>query len=357
MLGSLDLFHPAGRSRRAPSLSRPVLAPVKANNAALRLIAATMVTLALVSAPAKPANAADIVIATGDEDSLYDQVGRAMCHFLRRHSDGLACLPLRTPAGDTTISISNLNNVRGGAVEFGLARADAQFHAVEHSGPFEFMDITHENLRSVFSLYSQDFTLLARRDAGIESANDLAGRRVNIGAPQSETRRLMEQVMAIKGLTKSDFLLAEELPAAQQTLAFCFDRIEAMPLFVAHPDTVVNRVTDLCDAVLIDVNGAQIDELVGKAAYFTPVMAPGGIYAGNGAAVQTFGVTATLISSDSVDEDTVYQVVKTVFENLDALKTAHPVLHSLNPGRMVSEGLSAPVHEGALRYYRERGLN
>jgi TRAP transporter TAXI family solute receptor len=318
--------------------------------------ALALATLVLAGVSAAPARSADMVVATGEKGALYHQVGRAICRFLRRRAEDLTCLPLPTAAGDTTESIANLNNVRGGAVELGLAQADTQFHAVNHSGPFEFMDNTYENLRTVFSLYSQEFTLLARADSGIRSIDDLKGRRVNIGNPGSAERQLMEQVMAAKGWSDEDFLLTEELPSTQQSLAFCHDRVQAMVYNVAHPDATVRRVAELCDAVIIPVKGPAIDKLVSERAYYTHSSVPGGLYARNPEPVATFGVTATLVSSIDVDAETIYAIVKTVFDNFDAFKAAHPSFSDLEPAQMVQDGLSAPLHHGALRYYNEKGM-
>ena len=318
--------------------------------------AGAVATLVLAGLLAFPVGAVDIVVATGVEGDVYHQVGRAICSFLRRKAEGVTCLPQLSAAGDTTVSIANLNNVRGGAVEFGLAQADAQLHAVEHSGPFRFMDATHENLRATFSLHSETFTLLARAGSKIRDLDGLKGRRVNIGSPNSPTRRLMDQVMAAKGWSKRDFPLAEELQASQQSLAFCHERVEAMVYTVTHPDDAVRRVAELCDGVVLSVIGPDIDKLVEETAYFSRAVVPGGLYAQNDAPVATFGVIATLVSSADVDDETVYAVVKTVFDNFDDFRKAHPAFGTLEPARMVREGLTAPVHDGALRYYEEKGL-
>lgn len=318
--------------------------------------ALALATLVLTAPDSTPARSAEIAIATGEKGSLYHQAGRAICHFLRRKTEDLTCLPLPTAAGDATESIANLNNVRGGAVELGLASADAQFHAVNKSGPFEFIDNTYDNLRAVFSLYSQNFTLLARADSGIRSIDDLKGSRINIGNPRSAQRQLVEQVMAAKGWSHDDFLLTEELPATQQSLAFCHDRVQAIVYVVAHPDATVRRVAELCDAMVIAVKGPKIGKLVSEKAYYTHAKVPGGLYALNAEPVATFGVTATLVSSTDVDAETIYAVVKAVFDNFDAFKAAHPILSDLQPSQMIRDGLSAPLHDGALRYYNENGM-
>ena len=303
-----------------------------------------------------PAVAQDIVIATGERASHYYQVGRALCRFLQQNIEGSSCLALSTKPGDTTASVANLNNLRGGAIEFALSQADAQHHAVEKTGPFKFMDGDYSDLRAVLSLHSQQFTLIARADAGIKSIDDLSGARVNIGEPGSEQRQVMTTVMAAMGWSNDSFLYAEELPNNQQSLAFCHDRVQAIAYLATHPDPTVRRVSDLCGAVLVDVSGAAIDDLVAGKSYYSPARVPGGLYAQNSDPISTFGVAATLVSSADVEAETVYSVVQAIFNNFDNFKAIHPLLADLEAGPMAKEGLSAPLHEGALRYYNEKGM-
>lgn len=297
------------------------------------------------------AQAQDILIGTGSTSGVYYPAGRAICRLVARNVEDLTCKALST-AG----SLANLNNVAGGALEIGLAQSDWQYHAVTGSGPAEYVDTDFSNLRALFSLHGEPFTLVARRDAGIRSLADLKGKRVNIGNPGSGQRATMEVVMAAKGWTKADFTLAEELPASQQSLALCHDRVQAMVYTVGHPNESVAQAVRLCDAVVVEVAGPEIDKLVAEHPYYAYTTIPGGMYEGNPGDVKTFGVKATVVSAADIDADLIYTVVKTVFDNLDKLRRMHPAFGSLDARRMVRDGLSAPLHEGAERYFREKGL-
>ncbi len=312
-------------------------------------VSALLATLALVGeAPLSTTQAQEVVVGTGSKSGVYYPVGRAICRLADRA--GVGCEAIET-AG----SLFNLSNVHGGAIEFGIAQSDWQFHAVNGSGPLAFADGKFENLRAVFSLHGEPFTLVARRDAGIQRFDDLQGRRVNIGNPGSGQRATMEVVMAAKGWTKKDFLLAEELPAAQQSLALCHDRVQAMIYTVGHPNDSVGKAANVCDAVIVEVRDPEIDQLVADNPYYAYTTVPGGMYRGNPQPVTTFGVKATLVTSADVDADVVYALVRGVFENFEQFRKMHPALGDLQPERMVSEGLSAPLHDGAVRYFRERG--
>lgn len=313
----------------------------------MRLPTAILLLMPLVGAPAQ---AEDILIGTGSKSGVYFQVGRAICRLVTRQMEPTSCRALET-AG----SVSNLANVGGGSLEIGIVQSDIQHHAVNQTGPYQFVDIPRDNLRSLFSLYVEPFTLVARRDAAIVSMNDLPGKRVNIGNKGSGQRATMELVMRAKGWDTDVFQLATELPATQQSLALCHNRVQAMVYTVGHPNRSVAQAIDLCNASIVEVAGEEIDNLVQQHPYYTYAEIPAGTYRGMGQPVKTFGSLATVVSSADNDPDLIYGIVKTVFENFDRFKRMHKVFAGLKPERMIKEGLAAPLHEGALRYYRERG--
>ena len=106
---------------------------------------------------------------------------------------------------------------------------------------------------------------------------------------------------------------------------------------------------------LLSVTGPAVDKLVAEKPYYAKVTLAGGLYPNNPQPTSTYGVTATVVASTKTPADTVYQVVKAVFDNFDEFKKLHPALANLTPEGMVKDGLSAPLHEGAARYYKEKG--
>ncbi len=293
-----------------------------------------------------------MTIGTGSEAGVYYQVGRALCYLAARDESlkSTDCNALST-AG----SIFNLENLRGGALQLGVAQSDWHYHAVRGSGPFAEAG-PDEGLRSLFSVHGEPFTVVARRDAGIAKLQDLAGKRVNIGNPGSGQRATMEIVMAALGWDRSAFSLADELPAAQQSLALCHDRVQAMIYTVGHPNASVGQAAGLCDAVMVEVSGAAIDKLIAENPFYAATEIPGGIYAGNPEPVKTFGVKATVVTTASLDEALAYAITRSVLGDLRRFRKMHPAFGGLDAKRMVTDGLSAPLHPGALRYFREAGL-
>ena len=123
-----------------------------------------------------------------------------------------------------------------------------------------------------------------------------------------------------------------------------------------HPNASIAQATKLCDAVLVDVRGSVIDKLLADNPYYAPATIPGGMYAGNPDDIRTFGVKATVVTSADVPVALVYAVVAAVFDHLDQLHKMHPAFAGLEARKMAREGLSAPLHEGAARYFKEKGL-
>jgi TRAP transporter TAXI family solute receptor len=198
--------------------------------------------------------------------------------------------------------------------------------------------------------------VVARKDSGIKTFDDLKGKRVNIGNPGSGQRGTMEVVMEAKGWTNDDFSLVSELKAAEQSQALCDNKIDAMVYTVGHPAGSIKEATTTCDTILVTVNGPVIEKLVAEHAYYRMAVIPGGMYAGNPDDTITFGVGATFVSSTNTPAETVYQVVKAVFENFDDFRKLHPAFADLQKEQMVKDGLSAPLHDGAAKYYKEVGL-
>ncbi|MFW2589949.1 TAXI family TRAP transporter solute-binding subunit [Sagittula sp. SSi028] len=292
-----------------------------------------------------------ITIGTGGVTGVYYPTGGAICRLVNkgRRDHGIRC-----SVESTGGSVYNINTIREGELEFGVAQSDWQYHAYngtsrfEEAGPFE-------ELRAVFSVHPEPFTVVARADADIATIEDLKGKRVNIGNPGSGQRGTMEVLMEAMGWTNDDFALATELKAAEQSAALCDNQIDAMVYTVGHPSGSIQEATTACDSVLVEVAGDVVDGLVEENSFYRTATIPGGMYRGNDEDTATFGVGATFVSSSNVSEEVVYTLVSSIFENFEDFKTLHPAFANLKPEEMATAGLSAPLHDGAAKYYREQG--
>jgi len=315
-----------------------------------KLIAAAAV-LAL-GANAAAAQEKFITIGTGGQTGVYFVVGQSICKLVNR---GTAKHNLKCTAPSTGGSVANINAIRAGDQDMGVAQSDAQFNAL--NGVAQFADAgAFPELRAVFSVHPEPFTVIARADSGVKTFDDLKGKRVNVGNPGSGARATAEILLAAMGMSFADFSLASELKSAEQAQALCDNKVDAIIFTVGHPNGSIQEATSSCDAHLIPVTGEAVDKLVAENPYYSKATIPGGMYPGTDADTETFGVRATFVSSSKVDVDTVYQVVAAVFDNLDRFKSLHPAFANLKAEDMVKAGLSAPLHDGAAKYFKEKGL-
>ncbi len=313
--------------------------------------AAAAVAIGAMTAPV--AQAQDFfTIGTGGVTGVYYPTGGAICRLVNqgRREHGLRC-----SVESTGGSVYNLNTIRAGELEFGVVQSDLQYHSYNGTASYA-EDGPYEDLRAVFSIHPEPFTVVARADAGISTFEDLKGKRVNIGNPGSGQRDTMEVLMTAYGWTTSDFALATELRPAEQSAALCDNQIDAMVYTVGHPSGSIQEATTACDSVLVTVDSDIVRKLVEDNAFYRMATIPGGMYRGNPDDVITFGVGATFVTSTAVPEDTVYTLVSSVFENFEDFTQLHPAFANLKKEEMVSDGLSAPLHDGASKYFREAGL-
>lgn len=289
-----------------------------------------------------------ITIGTGGQTGVYYVVGQSMCRMVNRSE----AQDIRCNAPSTGGSVANVNGIKSNELDMGVVQSDVAYRAYNGEGNFQ---QPFKELRSVFSMHGEPLTLLARADSGIEELDDLQGKRVNIGNPGSGQRATMEVLMDAKGWTSDVYSLSSELNAAEQAAALADNNIDAMVYVVGHPNGSIQEATTTVDAKLIPLEGEAVDSLVEQYPYYSQVTIPGGLYKGNPDDVNTFGVMATVVTDANTDADIVYATVKSVFDNFDRFKRLHPAFANLEPEQMVTQGLTAPLHEGAERYYKEQG--
>lgn len=295
-----------------------------------------------------------VTIGTGGVTGVYYPTGGAICRLVNkgRKEHGIRC-----SVESTGGSVYNINTIRAGELDMGVAQSDWQYHAFHGSGNEEFEKLgPFKELRAVFSVHPEPVTILARRDAGVKNITDLKGKRLNIGNPGSGTRGTWEVIEAALGWGRDDLKLAAELKSAETGQALCDNKIDAYFWLVGHPSSLTEETVTSCNAVLVNATGPAIDKLVKENPFYRYATIPGGMYSGNPDDTKTFGVGATFVSSTAVPDDVIYQVVKAVFENFDDFTKLHPAFANLTKEEMIKDGLSAPLHPGAVRYYKEAGL-
>ncbi|HEU0204640.1 MAG TPA: TAXI family TRAP transporter solute-binding subunit [Burkholderiaceae bacterium] len=321
---------------------------VLAGSSALGVALAT----ALVAAPQGAfAQGKFITIGTGGVTGVYYAAGGAICRLVnkdrKQHNT-------RCSVESTGGSILNVNTIRAGEMDIGVAQSDVQFNAI--NGQAQFKDNAYKELRAVFALHPEPVTLLVAKGSGINSIADLKGKRVNLGPPGSGTRASVDELFQAVGFKLESLALRAELRPDEQGTALCDGKIDAFFYVVGHPSANIQDPATTCGAKLVSISGPQIDALVKSKPYYSHATIPAKLYPGNDQEIKTYGVRATLVSSEKVPAETVYLVTKAVFDNFDEFKKLHPALSVLEQKEMVSTGLSAPLHEGAMKYYKEKGL-
>jgi len=314
--------------------------------------AAIGAVLLLATAPARAQDERLITIATAGHGGVYLPTGHAVCQFLHleRARHGIRCLA-RASAG----SVENIEALRSGERDYAIVQSDLQNAAFEGSRQFAKEGPLPE-LRALFSLHAEPFTVIASPDSGISSFAEVAGRRLNLGIQGSGMRATTEDILAAFGLGDGDLSLVTDLAAGAQVEALCEGRIEVATFVVGHPSGYVQDATTACGGRLIPVEGPAVERLLASAPYYAPATIAGRIYPGEPEDVPTLGVRATLVTLADRPDDEVYELAEAVFSNLALFRRLHPALAGLDRAEMVDFGNTAPLHPGAERYFREAGL-
>jgi TRAP transporter TAXI family solute receptor len=293
-----------------------------------------------------------VTIGTGGVTGVYYPAGSGICKLINKE---LTSHDIRCAIESTGGSVYNLQQLVTGGLDLAIAQSDVLFHAYEDTNRSDSKS-SNQTLRTLFAIYPEPFTVVARADSGINSFDDLKGKRVNIGNPGSGQRNTMEVVMQAYGWTTADFSLISELNSSEQSKALCDDKIDAMVFTVGHPSRSIKEATTTCQTKIVSVTGPIIDELVRNNRYYRITSIPGGMYDANSDDIPTFGVGAIFVSTTRLSTDTVYGIVESLFENFEQFNNLHPAFANLTKMQMIDDDLPAPLHEGATKYFKEKGL-
>ena len=293
-----------------------------------------------------------VTIGTGGITGVYYPTGGAIARIVnqKRKEYGIRCTVESTGG-----SVFNVNAIMAGDLEFGVVQSDRQYQA--YNGLEEWAEKgPQKDLRAVFTIHPESITLVAADDAGINKLADLKGKRVNIGNPGSGQRQNSIDALENAGINYETDLAAEGVKAAEAPGLLQDGRIDAFFYTVGHPSGAIKEATAGRRKVHF-VPIVQVDKLLAKYPYYAKAFIPIKLYEGatNKEDVQTFGVKATFVTSAKVPDNVVYAITKEVFENFEEFKKLHPAYEVLTKQNML-EGMSAPIHPGAMKYYKEAGM-
>ncbi len=293
----------------------------------------------------------DLRIGTEKTGSFSHFTGRTICRIIEKQVDELQCSVV--PADG---HVHNLTNLQGGSLDLSLVDSRMLYDAVAGKGLFQFFDISYDNLREIISLYDLPVSVVVRSTAGINSLDDLKGKRINAGAPRSQQHLAIETIMNVKGWSVKDFSLMEELPSSlsQDTMAFCHGSVQAMINIAVHPDPELLQLFKLCNAQLLNLNQADIDAIRNSHPAFIQINIAPDTYSVYPQGVQTFGTSMKLVTSDSLDDETVYQIISALDQGHRFLKGAHRALDTRMSDKTTQQAGGISLHPGAVKYFSEQ---
>jgi TRAP transporter TAXI family solute receptor len=291
-------------------------------------------------------------IGTGGSLGNYYATGRVISRIVNKNQEAHG---FRLHEKETPGSVFNIDAIMAGDMEFGIAQADRQYQAV--NGLAEWKDRgLQKDLRAVFSLYTESITLVATRDSDIRTMQDLRGKRVDIGHPGSGIRQNSIDALAAGGIDwKKDIIVYGEKPGDRADM-YLHGQLDAFFHTVGHPSMGIKyAVNSVPQARFIPL--VNIEKLLSKYPYYSKSIIPIELYTGadNNEDVETVGVKATFLTSAKIPDDVIYAITKAVFDDFESLGEFDPVLNTFRKDSML-EGLTAPIHSGALRYYKEIGF-
>lgn len=308
-------------------------------------------TAALLGALTIPAFAAEfITIGTGGVTGTYYPTGGAVCRLVNKYKKETK---IRCSVESTGASVYNINTIKNGELDFGIAQSDVVYQAAQGTKKFDGKPV--KKLRSVMAIYPELFTLVTRKDANINGIMDVKGKRINLGNPGSGNEATALALFKAVGIKKDDLAFAGALKAAEMPDALRDNKIDGYFYMVGHPTANIKDASNSVDVKITPIVGDKVDALVKANPYFAQADVPGGIYKGNPEGTPTFGVKAVLVSSTDVSDKAVYTVVKAILENFETFKKLHPAYANITKESLL-DGLSAPMHEGAKKYFKEAGI-
>jgi len=314
---------------------------------------ALAVAVSMIPASGFAARNTYVTIGTGGVTGVYYPTGGAIAKMVNKKRKEYH---LRATVESTGGSVFNVNAINSGDLEFGVVQSDRQYQA--YNGTADWKGKPVKKLRAVFSIHPESVTIVAAADKNIKTVADLKGKVVNIGNPGSGQRGNAMDLLAAAGIDYKKDIKAEGLKAAESAGMLQDGRIDAFFYTVGHPNgSVKEAVAGARKVNFVAVPADVVKKLTDKFSYYASSYIPVAQYKGvaNEGNVDTFGVKATLCTSADVPDEVVYAITKEVFENLETFKKLHPAYAVLTKESML-QGLSAPIHPGAMKYYKEAGL-
>lgn len=293
-----------------------------------------------------------LFLGTGSVRGVYFPIGGVICRLLNRHE---SLHKIRCTIESTSGSVSNLRQLREGIFDLVVTQSDWQYHAYHGSSTFE-KDGPNGNLRAVFALEADPLALIVRADSEISKFDDLQDRIVSFGYSRSLQNRSINDLLAVKGWTDNNFKEVRRMSDTRQITELCAGNVESILLLTSSLNDNLKQVSEDCSLRLVPIDGPEIEKVIQQKPYYRSGIIPKGMYLETEQDVQSFGLGAIFVASESTSPKAIYNVVKEIVENFKDFQSLHPSLIGLDKKELPYAGISAPLHPGAIRYYKEARL-
>lgn len=293
-----------------------------------------------------------LLLGTGSVSGVYFPIGGVICRLLNRHK---SLHSIRCSLESTGGSIYNLRELRKGSFDLVFAQSDWQYHA--YNGSSTFRDVgPNEQLRSVFALEADPIALIVKQDSDINSFDDLENRIVSFGYTRSLQHRIINDYLEIKGWDEKKFRSIWRMSDPKQVAAICSGKVESILLLTSSLDEILRDLDDECRLKFVPIAGPEVAKLIKEKSYYRTGVIQKGLYLDSEKDIESFGLGASFVALESTSPKAIYHVVKEIVENFKDFQSLHPSLRTLSKKELPKAGLTAPLHPGALRYYKEARL-
>lgn len=302
---------------------------------------------------AAPAGAEDrlLVVGSGEVAGLFYPEAGAVCRVVNKDGDknGLRCV-----VEPTTGTSANIQALQSGQQQLAVVQSRILAQAVAGTGPFD--KHPHPELRSLLSLHGEAVALVVGPNSKIKSGADLKGKRISLGAPNSFQHLMSQSLLEAVGVKPAELAAALEMDPARQVKALCSNELDGAVFTGLAPIAEVQEALDDCGGELMPIKGAAVDAYLSSHPGYVRETIGEEDYQGLKAAVPTIGLRSVLVATDKLSNQDAEAVTKAVFGNMMAFRGMHPMLSGLDKKTMARDGLSAPLHDGAQKFYKENGL-
>ena len=310
-------------------------------------LSAAVLTIAMLFTGCTGTSNKQFALATGGTSGTYYAFGGALASLWNSKIEGM-----NVTAQTTGASKENCRFVDDRTDDFAIVQNDVMDYAFHGTDMFD--GEVKSNLTAIGTLYPEVVQIAVSKSSGIKSVADFKGKRVSVGASGSGVEFNAKQIMAAYGLTFDDIIMSN-LSFAESSAGIQNGTLDACFITAGVPNPALVELAVATGLELIPVTGAEAAATMAKYGYYTPTTIPAGTYKGTDVDTPALAIQATLIANKDVDTETVYQLTKTMFENLGELGTLHAKGKEVSAESAI-QGISIPFHPGAAKYYKEIGL-